>query len=62
MRPWKSPSKLTISGASIPRRWACLRAILIAHSFASVPELEKKTRPPRLDSESRSASRTIGSV
>ena len=38
----------------MPRPWACLRAILIAHSFASVPELAKKTRPPRLDSESRS--------
>ena len=62
MRPWKSLSKLTISGSATPRPWACLRAILIAHSFASVPELEKKTRPPRLDSESSSASRAIGSV
>ena len=62
MRPWKSPSKLTISGASMPRPWACLRATLIAHSLASVPELAKKTRPPRLDSESRRASRAIGSV
>ena len=62
MRPWNSPSKLTISGAAMPRPWACLRAILIAHSIASVPELAKKTRPPRLDSERRSASRAIGSV
>ena len=44
------------------RARACLRAILIAHSFASAPELAKKTRPPRLEPESRSARRTIGSV
>ena len=31
--------------------WACFRASLIAHSFASAPELQRKTLPPRLDSD-----------
>ena len=62
VRPWKAPSKTTISGASIPRPCACFRASLIAHSFASVPELQRNARPPRLDSHRRWASLTAPSV
>ena len=62
VRPWKAPSSTTISGSAMPRPWACLRASLIAHSFASVPELQRKALPPRLDAQSRSASRTPPSV
>ncbi len=44
------------------RGCARLRTSLIAHSLASVPELQRKTAPPRLDSASRAASRIAGSV
>ena len=58
VRPWKAPSSTTISP---PRR--CLRASLIAASFASAPELHRKTRAPGSKlSASRSASRAPGSV
>ena len=62
VRPWKAPSSVTISGASIPRAWARLRTSLIAPSLASAPELHRNTRPPRLDSASRSLSRIAGPV
>jgi len=39
-----------------------LRASLIAASLASAPELQKKTLPPRLDRDRRSARRIAGSV
>src|SRR5262249_15935507 len=58
VRPWKAPSSTTISGSEIPRACACFRTSLIAHSLASVPELQRNARPPRLDSQSLAASRT----
>ena len=57
VRPWKPPSTTTMSP---PARWR--RASLIAHSFASAPELPKNTLPPSEASDSRSASRIAGSV
>jgi len=33
------------SGSAMPRSWPYLRAILIAHSFASRPELQKRPHP-----------------
>ena len=46
VRPWKAPSRTTISGSAMPRPCACLRTSLIAHSFASVPELQRNALPP----------------
>ena len=57
VRPWKPPSSTTKS----PPAWR-RRAILSAHSIASVPELVKNTRPPSEQSTSRFASRIAGSV
>ena len=57
VRPWKPPSSTTKSPPC--RR---LRASLIAHSFASVPELQRNARPPSELSTSRFASRIAGSV
>ena len=59
-RPWKPPSPAT----TVPR--PVRRASLNAASFASVPELAKNTRPPRVpagssSASSRSARRTVGS-
>ena len=57
VRPWNAPSRTTISP---PRR--CRRASLIAASFASAPELHRKTRAPgSKDAASRAASRVPGS-
>ena len=60
VRPWKPPSAAT----TVPR--PVRRASLNAASFASVPELAKNTRPPRVpagssSASSRSARRTVGS-
>ena len=57
VRPWKAPCSETI----VPP-WRALRAHLIAASIASAPELVKKTLPPSELSDSRAASRDIGSV
>jgi hypothetical protein len=56
VRPWNEPRAVTTSGRPVSR------LILNAASFASVPELQKKTRPGRpASSSSRSASSTPGS-
>ena len=57
MRPWKAPSAATTDGRPVRR------TILKAASFASAPELAKKTRPSRpVRASSRSASRSDGSL
>ncbi len=62
VRPWNDPSSATIAGRPVasPR----LRASLIAASFASAPELQKKTRASGtgIVAANRSASRACGSV
>ena len=56
-RPWKAPSKATMRKRCGWPAWSkCLRAILIAHSIASVPELVKKTVSAKVASTSRRAS------
>ena len=46
VRPWNEPYALiTWNRSGPPLRWPCRRASLIAHSFASAPELQKNTRP-----------------
>ena len=57
VRPWKPRSMTTNSPPGRLRR-----ASLIAHSIASVPELQKNALPPRPRSDSRPASRMDGSV
>jgi hypothetical protein len=44
VRPWKAPSKVTISWAPVLNRRPHFRASLMAPSLASAPELVKKTR------------------
>ncbi len=52
-RPWKAPSKVRISIRSgWPASSQCLRAILIASSAASVPELVKNTVSAKVASTS----------
>jgi hypothetical protein len=56
-RPWKEPSKVTISIRSgSPFSYQYLRTILTASSQASVPELVKNTVSAKVFSTSRSAS------
>ncbi len=57
VRPWNEPSS-----ATTPLLPVALRAYLSAASFASAPELQKKTVAPPKRSESRPASAAIGSV
>ena len=57
VRPWNEPSS-----ATTPVLPVALRAYLIAASFASAPELQKKAWAPPKRSESRSASSAFGSV
>ena len=57
VRPWKARSRTTISRPSTPRR-ARAAGELDRASFASAPELQKKTRPP---SETRRAARPAAS-
>src|SRR2546425_2231936 len=45
----------TIAGSAMPRSWPYLRAILIAASFASSPELQKNTSSSPVISARRSA-------
>ena len=56
-RPWNAPLNATIS--VFPDH---LRANLNAASFASAPELQKKTRSAKERATSSSASRSPGSV
>ncbi|OGI57914.1 MAG: hypothetical protein A2V58_08110 [Candidatus Muproteobacteria bacterium RBG_19FT_COMBO_61_10] len=42
VRPWKLPSMTIMEGSRILRWCACRRASLMAASFASAPELQKK--------------------
>ena len=45
MRPWNEFTKLnTVARPSPYLSWLYLRAVLIAPSFASAPELQKKLR------------------
>jgi len=45
----------TIAGSAMPRSWPYLRAILIAASLASSPELQKNTSSSPVISARRSA-------
>ena len=57
VRPWKAPSKVMIAWRSGWPRWKWKRrAILIAHSSASAPELQKNTVSAKDCATSRSAS------
>ncbi len=57
VRPWKLPSNVTIRWRASPFPDQYLRAILMASSIASAPELQKKTVSPKVASTSRAASR-----
>ena len=57
VRPWNEPSSATTTGFPV-----AFRAHFSAASIASAPELQKNARAPPKRSESRSASRSIGSV
>jgi len=58
VRPWNEPyAASTWWRSGPPWRWPWRRASLMAHSLASAPELEKKTRPPPPSSWSRRAAR-----
>lgn len=59
--PWKEPVSVTTTplfGPYLSKEY--LRAVLIAHSFASAPELEKNTRDSPVRAQSRSASSACG--
>src|SRR5712691_8741730 len=62
VRPWNEPVVVMISKAPSRFRVPHLRAILIADSFASAPELQKKTRDGNDSSTNRWASSTCGCV
>ncbi len=55
-RPWNEPVKARMRVRSAPRSYQYLRAILIANSQASVPELVKKQVSAKVCSTSASAS------
>src|SRR6266849_6328784 len=62
VRPWNEPIEVMIWNAPFLLRTPHLRAILIAASFASAPELPKKTRAGKDSSTRRCASSTCGWV
>src|SRR2546427_620199 len=62
VRPWNEPRVVVIWCAPPRLRAPHLRAILIAVSFASAPELQKKTRDGNESSTRRRASSTCGWV
>ena len=62
-RPWNAPSKATISTRSgWPASWWNLRAILIASSAVSVPELVKNTVSAKVVSVKSFASRSCSGI
>ena len=61
VRPWKEPVSVTMVLLPLPYLSnAYLRAVLMAHSLASAPELEKNTRAIPVRVQSRSARSACG--
>ena len=61
-RPWNAPSKVRIVSRGAPRSKWWRRAILMASSHASVPELQKNTVSAKVSATSRSASSRCGPI